>query len=141
MIKKFIVRGLVDYQVMGSDMFFWVDTDQGNVGDEYHTIHELYEHRLALTVALFKIYDNYITPLVKISIKCWKSKLHSDGTMFEGDYFIVGMTFWPITGPEKHISYHYQMKHWNKFNVMELECAPKYDGHTSRDVIKRLLEL
>lgn len=110
------------------------------MSDEYHSIDELYEHRLALTVALFKIYDNYITPLVRTSIKCWKSKLHSDGTMFN-NYFIVGMTITPIVGPDQLISYHYNMKHWNKFNVMELDKAPEYDGHTSKDVIERLMKL
>lgn len=116
-----------------------VEADE--VSDGYHTFTELYEHRLALTVALFKVYDNYLTPLVRTSVKCWKSKLHSDGTMFDGGYFVVGMSIIPFTGPVQQISYHYKLEHWNKFNVMELECAPEYDGHTGKDVIERLMKL
>src|SRR5678809_268762 len=60
------------------------------VTDGYHTMEELYNHRYALFIALCRIYDNYVTPL-GCRVKCWKSKLHSDGTMFD-DSFILGMT-------------------------------------------------
>jgi hypothetical protein len=110
-----------------------------NVGDEFHSMDELYEHRLALCVALFKYFDNYVTPLGS-RVKCWKSKQHSDGTMFD-DYFIVGMTVTEFEGPPRQITYHYELKHWDKFNIIELSKAPEYDGHTSKDVIERLLKL
>jgi len=115
--------------------------DDIEVSDGYHTLSELYEMRLALTVALFRIYDTYITPL-GTRIRCWKSKLHSDGTMFDG-YFIVGMTIpqLDVTKPPQLISFHYQMEHWDKFNLIELLTAPPYNGHTSKDVIERLLKL
>lgn len=108
------------------------------VSDGYHTMDELYEHRLALFVALIRAYDTHITPLGS-KVRCWKSKLHSDGTMYE-NYFIVGMS-WPDFKGEKQISYHFHTKHWDKFKCIELPKAPPYDGHTSDDVIKRLLEL
>lgn len=109
------------------------------VFDGYHTFTELYEHRLALTVALFKIYDNYLTPL-RSRVKSWKSKLHHDGTMFQG-YFIVGMSVLDWNGKTQQITYHYELQHWDKFNVMELDRAPVYDGHTAQDVIERLMKL
>lgn len=114
-----------------------------SVSDNYHSMDELYEHRYALFYALIKIYDNYITPM-GTRIKCWKSKLHSDGTMFD-DSFIVGMTIpnssFEPDKPPLYITYHYPMSWWNKFNVIALPNAPKWDGHTSDDVIERLMKL
>ena len=111
-----------------------------SVSDGYHTMDELYEHRLALCVALWRLIDNYITPL-GTRIKCWKSRLHSDGSMIGDDYFIVGMTIPQFEGPDHQISYHYKMEHWDKFNVIELPKAPEYDGHTPKDVIERLTKI
>jgi len=118
-----------------------LDSDLIDIGDGYHTLSELYDMRLALSVALFRIYDSYITPL-GTRVRCWKSKLHSDGTMFDG-YFIVGMTIPQLDAfkPPQLISFHYKMEHWNKFNLVELPQAPPYDGHTSKDVIERLMKL
>lgn len=113
------------------------------VSDGYHTINELYNHRYVLFYALVKIYDNYVTPL-GCNVKCWKSKLHDDGTMFDNS-FIVGMTLvrFDFNGNKdiKYITYHYPLDWWNKFKIMELSNAPKYDGHTSDDVIERLMGL
>ena len=66
--------------------------------------------------------------------KAWKSKQHHDGTMFE-DSFICG-----IDTPKGQYSYHYDLEHWDLFNVKELEKAPEYDGHKPEDVT-RLLSL
>lgn len=107
--------------------------------DGYHTFTELYKHRLALTVALFKAYDTLLTPL-GTKVKCWKSKLHSDGTMFDG-HFIVGLSVPQFEGPDRQITYHYKLDYWGLFNCMELRNAPEYDGHTPEDTINRLLTL
>ena len=64
----------------------------------------------------------------------WKSKEHSDDSMFPG-YFIVG-----ITTPQGQYTYHYKLEHWDFFRVPELERAPEWDGHTSNDV-QRLLSV
>jgi hypothetical protein len=140
-----------------SDMpIFPVDaeTNKGNykiqvqcrdVSDGYHTFEELYEHRNRLFLALVKIYDNYITPL-GCNVKCWKSKLHHDNTMFDG-FFILGMIvtrppFETHKNPEvSQISYHLPIKYWHLAKVVELERAPVWDGHTSNDVLERLLRL
>jgi len=115
------------------------DNDRLEVSDGYHTMSELYEHRFALFAALVKIYDNYITPLGS-RVMCAKSKLHYDGTMFDG-WFIVIMVIHNMDTTSQQITYHLPMSWWDKFNIIERERMWVWDGHTSDDVIKRLLEL
>ncbi len=116
-----------------------VEIEAESVSDGYHTFEELYDHRLALNVVLF----NYIA---------WhrggvvKSMLHHDGTMFEG-YFVVMMAgidfdehLYPDMKGAKQITYHYKLEHWDKFKIDMIDKLPPYDGHTSKDVIERLLE-
>lgn len=51
--------------------------------------------------------------------------------MFDG-FFVVG-----VKTPEGEYSYHYQLKYWDHFDTCRtLEHAPKYDGHTSKDIGK-----
>ena len=102
-----------------------------DVSDGYHTMHELYKHRMALNIALFNCVH---------SAKYWKvlkSKQHHPNSdrMFEG-YFIVMM----LTDFGQ-ISYHYKLKHWDKFKIPEVEYAPEWDGHTSLEVMERLMKL
>lgn len=103
-------------------------------GDEYHTMHELYEHRMALNIALFNCWSS-INEMGDGAPEVMKSKLHSDGTMFD-DYFIV-MAVTPVG----QISYHYKLKHWDKFKIPEVERTPKWDGHGSLQVIERLMRI
>ena len=110
-----------------------------DVSDGHHTMTELYYHRHALFIALCKIYDNYITPL-QSRVKCWKSKLHDDGTMFDG-WFIMGMTITNFEGPPTYITYHLPITLWDKARVMIVPKAPPWDGHTSADILTRLYEL
>jgi hypothetical protein len=70
----------------------------GNTSDGYHTFNELYEHRIALFIALV-----LCNPLIS-----WRSKLHDDGTSFEG-WFIAGMHL-----PTGDITYHLPMSDWDK---------------------------
>lgn len=97
------------------------------IGDKYHTMHELYQHRMALFIALTRaLADIYY---------CFRSKLHSDGTMFEGDYFIVGM----LTN-QGQITYHYKLKHWDKFeHCSTVDLAPEYAS--PEDSLQRLEEI
>ena len=94
--------------------------DKGNISDGYHTFNELYHHRMIL----FSIICNQNKKL------SWKSRLHEDGTMFD-NYFIVG-----INTPKGQFTYHYDLKHWNKFNVKEVNKAQKWDGHNSKDIVR-----
>lgn len=52
----------------------------GNTSDGYHTFNELYHHRAVLFSVI----------VAKFADRAWKSKLHADGTMYEG-MFIVGI--------------------------------------------------
>ena len=90
--------------------------------DEYHSFHDLYTQRMYLTALAFNS-----NPSIS-----WKSKEHSDDSMFPG-YFIVG-----ITTPQGQYTYHYKLEHWDLFKVPELERAPEWDGHTSNDVTRLL---
>ena len=92
--------------------------------DMVECIIELYHHRMILTLVLLRQNKD----------KAWKSKQHHDGTMFD-DSFICG-----IDTPEGQYSYHYDLEHWDLFNIKELEKAPEYDGHKPKDVT-RLLSL
>lgn len=88
------------------------------ISDGSHTFKELYEHRCKLFAVICNTYKD----------SAWKSKLHDDGTMYE-DYFIVG-----ITTKEGDYTYHYHINEWELFNVNEMNNAPKWDGHTARDI-------
>lgn len=122
-----------------------IQVQADDVDDGYHTMYELYKHRMALFVALCNqfgknelFWDTDALSEFGVS-KAWKSKLHSDGTVPFNDerYFIAG-----LTTPYGQITYHMQInKWWDRFRVPELERAPEYDGHTSDDVIERLLKL
>lgn len=116
----------------GGQIYEFIDADELVVKDEYHSMEELYDHRMALNIALFHAWHN-ASDIYDIGVV--KSKMHFDGTMFEG-YFIV----MAITGYGQ-ISYHYKLEHWDKFKIEEVERTPKYDGHTSQDVIERLMKL
>ena len=102
--------------------------DAGRVSDGYHTFNELYLHRMHL----------FAVVCTQNQTHAWKSKLHHDGTMYDG-YFIVG-----VETPMGQFSYHYELTHWPHFHkIAELERAPKWDGHTADDVVKlhSLLEI
>ena len=104
--------------------------DTNLVSDGYHTFGELYEHRIALFIALCKMihYSN------KYEFPVWKSKSHSDGSKIEG-WFIMGIGF----HKGDQITYHLSIKDWEKcWFAKEYESAPTWDGHTSQDVLERL---
>ena len=101
---------------------------RGNLSDGYHTFNELYDHRHILWINMLKITPN-----------AWISSRHSDGSTFEG-WFISGIQL-----PTGDVTYHLPIKYWNLIihrcpNVELLEIAPEWDGHTSKDVLSRLLE-
>jgi hypothetical protein len=97
----------------------------GEVSDGYHTFNELYEHRHALMLALMKCNPE----------RSWISPKHDDGTMMDG-WFIVGIDL-----PDGAITYHLPVGLWSQACDTNAELkhrAPKWDGHTSQDVVKRL---
>ena len=59
-----------------------------DASDGYHTFTELYEHRIALFIALCRARseDDKFYGIDEI----WRSKLHSDGTSFEDEGELIG---------------------------------------------------
>jgi hypothetical protein len=102
--------------------------DIDSVSDGYHTFDELYEFRKVYNAAFF----NALAKEGKVQVL--KSKKHSNGTVpFGGGWFIVQAEL-----PSGQISNHYKIEDWNLFNIPEVELANEYDGHTSKDVVKRI---
>jgi hypothetical protein len=105
--------------------------DKVEISDGYHTFDELYDHRITLFIALCAI-ERLMT-----DTPVWKSKLHSDGTSFDG-WFILGM----FEEKGKQITYHLPMDRWDDCNfAMNRDKAPEWDGHTPEDVLNRLKAL
>lgn len=118
-----------------------------DISDGYHTFGELYEFRFWLTIGLLKkicwrvdarAYIANETNDKPTPIKIvWRSKLHSDGTMFDG-MFVLGHD----KEPGKQITFHYHLDKWDDCDFAEtLEKAPEWDGHTPADVLERLKAL
>jgi hypothetical protein len=102
------------------------ETGIGDLSDGYHTFNELYHHRAILFSVICSLFPD----------KAWKSKKHHEGDMFEG-MFIVG-----IDTPEGQATYHYDIDpYWDMFEVKELEIAPRWDGHSAEEAIKRIAVL
>lgn len=98
----------------------------GNTSDGYHTFNELYHHRAVLFSVI----------VANFAARAWKSKLHADGTMYDG-MFIVG-----IETPDGQATYHYDIDpYWNLFRCTELGRAPEWDGHTPNQAIERIGKL
>lgn len=119
-----------------------------NLSDKWHTFGDLYDHRMAFTIALCNAIDiiNKLAPKAagewcdswSPDVYCYKSKRHHDNEndpMFEGSFIVV------IESPGGQISYHYNLEHWDKFKIEEKEEANLYDGHTPADTIVRLTNL
>ena len=97
--------------------------DISKYSDGYHTFEELYHHRAVLFSVICHIYKD----------RCWKSKKHHDGTMYDG-MFIVG-----IETPFGQATYHYDINpYWDMFDVTELPYAVEWDGHTPEQAIERI---
>ena len=98
----------------------------GDTSDGYHTFNELYHHRAVLFSVI----------VAKFADRAWKSKLHADGTMFNG-MFIVG-----IETPDGQATYHYDVDpYWEMFRCKDVDHAPEWDGHTPDQAIERIGKL
>ena len=103
--------------------------------DGYHTMDELYEHRIELFITLCK--ERNRDSALSWNREVWRSKFHSDGTSYNG-WFLLGIG----KDKGKQITYHLPLSRWDDTNFAEtLDTAPAYDGHTTEDVLKRLKEL
>lgn len=98
----------------------------GDTSDGYHTFDELYDHRAKLFSVIVRCFKD----------RAWKSKLHHDGTMYDG-MFIVG-----VETSQGQATYHYDIDpYWDIFDCKELVRAPEWDGHTPEQAISRIASL
>lgn len=133
--KKYTITSPKQYQMhvlsAGNDVIRSLTIDgpeQMQVTDGYHTMDELYEHRIGLYITLCNQLEGNNHPEI------WRSKLHSDGTGFS-EWYILGINF----EAGKQITYHIPMSRWDDTStITELPKAPKWDGHTPADVLERL---
>lgn len=103
------------------------------VSDGYHTMSELYDHRITLFICLMRVMKRWEHSLGAYS-DVWRSKQHYDGSMFEGD-FIMGFR----SQPGEQVTYHIPLERWEETDFAKtIERAPKWDGHTPADVLERL---
>lgn len=106
------------------------DIDTDSITDGYHTFKELYAHRVRLFIELCRT--------VRKERYVWCSKFHSDGSRFDR-WVILGI------GSEfgKQITYHVPEEYWDELCSFAsvLERAPKWDAHTSGDVLARLKDV
>jgi len=101
----------------------------GGISDGYHTFDELYDMRMQYNAALF----NEWAEGGKHNVH--KSTCHYDGEeCFGGGWFIVVAEL-----PTGQISNHYEIKHWDLFNIPSFDKAQiPFDEHTTKDVLLRL---
>jgi len=96
-----------------------------DTSDGYHTFRELYDHRITLYLALCRL-------AAAAGRTIWKSKVHSDGSSFEG-WFVLGVG----EAPGEQITYHLPLSRWDEADFPEC-VPPPFDGHSSADVLERL---
>ena len=120
---KKLLNIIKEYCDLGGKKHKYVfDVDSvGEINDGSHTFNELYAHRTSLFAVICNSYRS-------IAWKSWEHNHAENFPMYE-DYFIVG-----IDTPEGQFSYHCHKDWWDKFDVPELDEAPKFDGHEPDDV-------
>lgn len=123
-----VLPGQIDFQV----------ADLSGVSDGFHTIAELYDHRITLYIALCKALNGDLERVLDgngYGQRVWRSKTHGDGKPAYEGWFIMGIG----KKSGEQISYHIPLDRWDETNFAEtLEQAPEWDGHTSADVLERL---
>ncbi len=113
--------------------------------DTYHTFDELYDHRITLYIALCRQLKGVMALAMHDDTsdipkhKIWRSRFHDDGQpAFGGTWFVLGIN----QSKGKQVTYHLPIERWEETNFAEtLVIPPKWDGHTSGDVLERLKEL
>lgn len=103
------------------------------ISDGYHTIGELYDHRIRLFIALCEAITGW-TCKEGIANNIWRTRNHSDGTEYDG-WFLLGI----FKEQGKQITYHLPISYWHECDFAEtIIIAPEFDNHTSSDVLERL---
>lgn len=116
-----------------NELIRFLDLDTNKISDGYHTFGELYDHRIILYLCLLAYIqqDNrFIT---------WYSGTHNDDSQW-GGWIVVGVI---NRDTKEQISYHIPEEYSDALDLLRiqnLEKAPKWDGHTPNDVLKRLTD-
>ena len=112
--------------MMGDEV---VDT----LNEQEDLISELYLFRLIYNALLFNEWYK------KGKYEVYKSKRHHDGSIpFDDENWFIVVAILP-TG---QISNHYHIRYWDEFQIPEVEKVKhEFDGHTSKDVWDRLMEV
>ena len=134
-MKKIVITGYSEYgDIPEKKSLVVIGGESMDAQDGYHTFTELYDHRIALFIALCKNMYDILAIESPGKYLVWKAKIHSDGSAYDG-WFIMGIG----TEKGKQISYHLPLKEWETTEFAEiLDKAPEWDGHTPADVIARL---
>ncbi len=112
-----------------------IKCDSNEVSDGYHTFGELYEHRIALFIALCRVIAH--DPARQFGCDVWRSVYHSDGSNYDG-WFVLGIG----TESGSQLTYHLPIGRWDSCGfAASRDRAPKWDGHTAADVLERLKTL
>lgn len=111
------------------------------VSDGYHTMDELYDHRVELFIQLCRILRrDQVENGVRENDEIWRSRQQADGSSYEG-WFLLGI------GKAKghQLSYHIPLSRWDEVSFVSaretLSKAPEFDGHEPKDVLLRLKNL
>lgn len=115
------------YLILPDESRVEVPCNPGQVSDGYHTFDELYDHRCLLLIAFCSLIPTHV----------YKSRKHYDGSSFDG-WFIIGVYLVQNNDIPRKITYHVPDKYWDLAKFREQECADKWDGHTSNDVLNRI---
>lgn len=125
------------------DVFVFHGSEEMQVSDGYHTMDEVYDHRIGLFMALAKLQSglNLIAKeMGKTSLNdVWRSKQHEEGgdEMHKG-WFVMGIN----KEKGKQINYHLPIALWEETSWAEtLDHAPEWDGHTPEEALQRLKNL
>ncbi|PBB08459.1 hypothetical protein CKW39_08850 [Kocuria sp. WRN011] len=101
----------------------------GQISDGYHTFDELYEYRMLYNAHAARGW-------YEAGIEVVKSWNHADGVpCFGGSWFVVTAQL-----PTGQVSNHYEAKHWDMFDIPDVDLPPAWDGHTPEDAASRLRE-
>lgn len=109
------------------------------ISDGDHTLKDLYFARMLLNAALFNEWSGWNFPHKRVR-SVQKSKLHADGTMFEGGWFIVMAEVLQRDGSFKQISFHYEILYWDLFQINPRVRAAEWDGHDAQEAYRRIGE-
>lgn len=127
----YIIKGIKNEIYPCKPDIFEASYSEGNVSDMsdgFHTFKEYETFRMLYNAALF----NCLVDKCKVC----KSLYHDDGEKpFGGGYFVVYAEL-----PTGQISNHYELEYWDLFNIPIVNKAPKWDGHTTSDVMNRLFK-